>query len=98
VKYLLLFLILSVGLGLLYLRLRPYLRFAREVFGVFRAAQRGEMPPLGREGTLPGRKPATAANQLTRCAACGAWSAQSVKLGAQNFCSHQCLEKVSARR
>lgn len=96
-KYLLLTLLLGIPALLLYLRLRPYLRFFREVLGVFREAQNGKAMS-GRPGVLT-KKPATG-EALTRCAACGAWSpaTQMVKLGAQQFCSHECLEKMSARK
>jgi hypothetical protein len=94
VKYLLIILLLVAFAGvLLYVRLRPYLHAARQIWRLLRA------PAAGRDAPLPPRK-ANASGALTRCAACGVWTpaARALKLGASRYCSHGCLEKASVRR
>lgn len=95
-KAFLLITLFALLLLVVYVRLRPYLQFFRQVLGIFREARKNTTTP-GRESALP-KKPATS-EALLRCAACGAWSpeGQTLKLGAQAFCSHNCLEQRSSR-
>jgi len=89
-KYIVLGIIAFIFL-LIYLRLRPFIRMARQMFGVAREAQR-----------VVRNEPATsrgAGDKLVRCAACGTWTPTSsaVKLRSSNlsYCSHTCLESAA---
>lgn len=98
-KYFVVSLVLFLFVGtLLYLRLRPYLRAARDIFSAFRTLRQGPAAP-GHSDTLPQPKH-NPAEMLVRCAACGTWTpvSRAVKLRTQSFCSHECLEKLGARR
>ena len=98
-KYLLLCVILSVAGLIIYQRLRPYIAFARRVFGHVRAAQRintdGQRAPTAGP---PGQ--ARAGEPLVRCAACGAWLPASRALVFRAtktaFCSPDCMERASS--
>jgi hypothetical protein len=81
--------------SLLYFRLRPYIKIARQMFGVMRGAQ-----SMGQSQTAPQQQPlrpeATTASRLIRCDACGTWTpaSRAVKLRSSRstYCSHACLE------
>lgn len=82
--------IFAVIFFLLYLRLRPFIRLARQMFGVARQAQR-----VTRSGATA-TQTKTAGERLVRCSSCGTWipSGRALKLRASNtaFCSSACLE------
>lgn len=94
-KYLIVALILGALFTVIYLRLRPYLNFARRVLGVVREA-RGmsagqEMPnSAARTGKAEGER-------LVRCASCGTWlpvsRALTLRATSSSFCSHACMER-----
>ena len=103
-KYLIVAAIIGALLFLVYLRLRPYIRAARRVLGVFREARAmstGQATPNAAR-----RKSADAEERLVRCASCGTWlpASRALKLrsNASTFCSHACMERSagaeSARR
>jgi hypothetical protein len=100
VKYVLILILLLFLGGLLYMRLRPYIRAVRRFLGVVREAQRMGAPPQ-QPTDIPraARRPASSADKLVRCAACGTWTAQSraVSLRATgvSYCSHACLERAA---
>ncbi|MGI9104670.1 MAG: hypothetical protein ACR2G4_00315 [Pyrinomonadaceae bacterium] len=95
-KYLLILAVLGILLTLLYLRLRPYINFARRVFGVVRQARgvgAGGQPmpsPAARQTDRSGEA-------LVRCAVCGTWlpASRALTLGSASstFCSHACMER-----
>jgi hypothetical protein len=80
---------------LVYVRLRPYVRMARQMFGaardVRRVVRQGPVSAASRTGG--------ASDKLVRCEACGTWipSTRAVKIGSSNafFCSHACLERTA---
>ena len=94
-KYLIVALILGAFLTIVYLRLRPYLNFARRVFGVVREA-RGMSVGQGMPDSAvrPGK---TNGERLVRCASCGTWlpasRALTLRASPSNFCSHACMER-----
>ena len=100
-KYLIVLLILGAFLTIVYLRLRPYLSFARRVFGVVREARgmsAGQgMPGSGDIAGAAGRKQARGSERLVRCASCGMWlpasRALTLRAASSNFCSHACMER-----
>jgi hypothetical protein len=93
VKLLVIVGILAVVFLLIYLRLRPFIRMARQMFGVARDV-RGAMRQE------PAAAASTKGDKLIRCDACGTWSPSSraVRLRASNtsYCSHACLESAAA--
>ena len=100
-KYLIVALILGALFTLIYLRLRPYISFARRVLGVVREARgmgagRGEMPGGGDGATAAGRRQA-GGERLVRCSSCGTWlpasRALTLRATASQFCSHACMER-----
>ena len=93
-KYLLIAAILGVVLILLYVRLRPYINFARRILGVVREARRmsaGQPTPNGV------RRKSTDGEPLVRCASCGTWlpasHALTIRSASSTFCSHACMER-----
>jgi hypothetical protein len=99
VKYVLILILLSFVLGLIYMRLRPYIKAVRRFLGVVREAQRMGAPPP--PGDLPRRerRAGAAAEKLVRCAACGTWvtasHAVSLRATGVSYCSHACLERAA---
>jgi hypothetical protein len=100
-KYLIVALILCALCTVIYLRLRPYIGFARRVLGVFREA-RGmtagqEMPGAMRQNQDAMRRTKTGDEHLVRCASCGTWfpasRALTLRATSSNFCSHACMER-----
>lgn len=95
-KWLIILVLLTVFLGLLYIRLRPYIRMARRMFSVMRemrvVSQNGRAEPL--------RTESAGDNKLIRCDACGTWSpaSRAVRLRSSQatYCSHNCLEASAA--
>ena len=98
-KYVLILLLLAFAAGLVYWRLRPYVRAVRRFLGVVREAQRMGAPPPPADLPRRERRPGAAAEKLVRCAACGTWTARSraVSLRATgvSYCSHACLERAA---
>ena len=91
-KYAVALIILAAVAGLVYWRLRPYIRGVLHFLGVLREMRRmssgspRQPGPVGRPGE--GR----AADKLMRCASCGTWFPASRAAGSQ-YCSHACLER-----
>ena len=95
-KYVIVAVILGALCTIIYLRLRPYINFARRVLGVVREA-RG-MSAGGQTPDAAVRQPKTTGDaRLVRCDSCGTWipAARALKLRAtsSNFCSHACMER-----
>jgi hypothetical protein len=86
--------ICAVILFLLYLRLRPFIRMARRMFGVAREVQR-----VAKNPAASSTQKSTAGERLVRCSACGTWipSGRALKLRASNtsYCSTACLERTA---
>ncbi|HZH91505.1 MAG TPA: hypothetical protein VEX70_12915 [Pyrinomonadaceae bacterium] len=96
-KYLIVAIILGAFLTIVYLRLRPYLSFARRVLGVVRQA-RGMSAGQGMAGGATAARPKQAGGErLVRCASCGTWlpasRAVTLRATSSNFCSHACMER-----
>ena len=83
--------ILPVLILLFYLRLRPYVRMARQMFGVARGV--GRAAGQARTSSPSGR---STGDRLIRCAACETWipSSRALKLRSSSaaYCSTACLE------
>ena len=83
--------IVGVIFLLIYLRLRPYIRMARQMFGVAREVGRAAGHP---GATSPGGR--SAGDRLVRCAACETWipSSRALQLRSSGaaYCSPACLE------
>ena len=96
-KYLLLFIVLTFVGVLIYRRLRPYIAFARRVFGFVRTARRLNKNPTAAHA--PHEPPARADEALVRCAACGAWLPTSRALvfraTKSTYCSADCIERAA---
>lgn len=97
-KYVLILTVLAFVVGLIYWRLRPYIRMARRFLGVVRDVRR--VSEANSVGEVPRRESARASNELlVRCASCGTWlpASRAVRLRAsQNaYCSHACLERAA---
>lgn len=96
-KLLIVFGILAIIFLLIYLRLRPYIKMARQMFGMARDV-RGVMKqePAGASATQSG-----AGDKLVRCDACATWipSTRAIRLRSSNaaYCSHACLEGAAQR-
>ena len=84
--------IIAIIFLLIYLRLRPFIRMARQVFGVARDVRR-----VARNEPASSTK--TASDKLVRCAACSTWipASRAIKLRSSNtaYCSHACLEQAA---
>jgi hypothetical protein len=80
---------------LLYLRLRPFIRMARQMFGVARDVNRVMRQEPASSSTQAGG----AGDRLVRCTSCETWipSSRAVKLRSSNasYCSHDCLERAA---
>jgi len=80
---------------LLYLRLRPFIRMARQMFGVARNVQR----VTRNESAASPNQTRGAGEKLVRCVACGTWvpAGRALKLRSSNtsYCSHTCLEHAA---
>ncbi len=97
-KYVVLLILLATVVGLVYWRLRPYIRMARRFLGVVRDVRR--VSENRTVGDVPQRESAPASNEmLVRCAACGTWlpASRAVRLRASQspYCSHACLERAA---
>lgn len=103
---------LFVVLGLVvYWRLRPYLKMARNVLGFVRDVQRmsagvaprQEQPPTARPPRGAGyASDASATERLVRCSSCGTWlpASRAITLRGSNeaYCSRDCVERPAAER
>lgn len=96
-KYLLLLAVLLACALLLYWRLRPYIAFARRVFGIVRDARRLGTHDRGTPFTVC----RTEEEKLVCCATCGTWVAESralsLRTAATRYCSAACLESAAGR-
>ena len=96
-KYLVVALILGALCTLIYLRLRPYINFARRVLGVVREAR--SMSAGGQSADAGGarQQKTTGEERLVRCASCGTWipasRALTLRATSSTFCSHACMER-----
>ena len=95
-KYLIVAVILGAFLTIVYLRLRPYIGFARRVLGVIRQA-RGMSAGQEMPGGAAVRPKHASGERLVRCASCGTWlpasRALTLRATSSNFCSHACMER-----
>ncbi len=97
-KYIVTLVLLATLVGLVYWRLRPYVRMARRVLGVVRDVRR--VSESGPTADVQQRRRERASNEmLVRCAACGTWlpASRAVRLRASQspYCSHACLERAA---
>lgn len=97
-KYVLILTLLAALFGLVYWRLRPYIRMARRFLGVVRDVRR--VSEANTAGEVTRRESPRASNEvLVRCASCGTWlpASRAVRLrSSQNaYCSHACLERAA---
>lgn len=90
-KLLIVFGILAVIFLLIYLRLRPFIKMARQMFGVARDV-RGAM----RQEPAASSARSSMGDKLVRCDSCATWipSSRAVRLrsASASYCSHACLE------
>jgi hypothetical protein len=102
VKLLLIAFLLTVVGTLIYLRLRPYLAFARRLFGVVRTARRLNVNDLSSSSTTTNRAPVQTNEPLVRCASCGTWlpASRALIFRATNdaYCSAACMERAAGGR
>jgi hypothetical protein len=93
-KLLLIVGILAAILMFLYIRLRPFIRMARQMLGIARGV-RGAM----RQEPDASSSRGGAGDKLVRCETCATWipSSRAVKLrsGNASYCSHACLESAA---
>lgn len=86
--------VLAFLLLFIYLRLRPFIRAAREMFGVAREAQR-----VAQSNTASSARATQAGDHLVRCASCSTWvpSSRAIRLRSSDlkYCSHACLETAA---
>ena len=86
--------VLAVIFVVLYLRLRPFIKMARQMFGVARDV-RGAM----RQEPATSYANGGAGGKLVRCDACETWipSSRALRLRSSNasYCSHTCLESAA---
>ncbi len=98
-KYLLLLALLTFVGFLVYLRLRPYIAFARRVFGVVRTARSLNMNEPNAPAPAP-HAPAQTNEALVLCAACGTWLPTSRALVFRAtkaaYCSADCIERAAS--
>lgn len=98
-KYLLILSLFLFVVGLVYWRMRPYIKMARRALGVVRN-MRGSVNLNHEPRDLPRRNSAAAPQeQLLRCAACDTWTpaSRAIKLRASSsvYCSNACLERAA---
>lgn len=99
-KYVLIFVLLATLAGLIYWRLRPYIRMVRRFLGVVRDVRRvSESGPAANVPQRQRERESASSELLVRCAACGTWlpASRAVRLrSSQNaYCSHACLERAA---
>ncbi len=93
-KLFIILILLAAFLAVLYYRLRPYIRMARQMLGIVR-----DVRGVGRQDAAqPLRSEARqeTVKRLVRCDSCNTWipASRAVKLRSSlsNYCSHACLE------
>ncbi|HEX8888265.1 MAG TPA: hypothetical protein VF779_03765 [Pyrinomonadaceae bacterium] len=86
--------ILAIFALIIYIRLRPFIRMTRQMFGAVREARRvvhNEPSSSTRTGG--------AGDKLVRCGSCSTWipSSRAIRLRSSNtaYCSHTCLENAA---
>lgn len=86
--------ILAVIFLFIYLRLRPFIRMARQMLGVARGVNR-----VMRQEPVSSTQTGGAGDRLVRCPACETWipASRAIKLRSSNasYCSHDCLERAA---
>lgn len=86
--------IFAVIILLIYLRLRPYIRMAKQMFGVARDVRR-----VVRDDGVSSTREVGAGDRLVRCDACETWipASRALKLRSSSaaYCSHACLESMA---
>ena len=102
-KYLLILGLLILLGAFLYWRLRPYINFARRVFGAVRDArvsvgssQQNDFPSQRQRAGAASSTP----QKLVRCATCGTWTPATRALSLRSsaslyYCSHACIERAA---
>lgn len=89
-KYLIIAAIVSIVVGLIYLRVRPYLKLIRKVTQSINSATDVSATARATRGT-------SSENKLVRCERCGTWvpvdRALNLKSGLATFCSAECMAK-----
>ncbi len=87
--------ILAVIFLFIYLRLRPFIRMARQMFSVARDVRHAVRQEPATSSTHSGG----AGDRLVRCASCETWvpSSRAIKLRSStaSYCSHDCLERTA---
>ncbi|MBA2733621.1 MAG: hypothetical protein H0U54_12090 [Acidobacteria bacterium] len=87
--------ILAVILLLIYLRLRPFIRMARQMLGVARDVNR----VMKQEPVTSSTQSGGTGDRLVRCNSCETWipASRAIKLRSSNasYCSHVCLERAA---
>ena len=94
-KYLVVGALLILLLLLVYSRVRPYLKFLKEILGSLNAVADSQSARTGQA-----RPSATRIDsKLVKCVNCGTWvpaeRALGFKSGSSIYCSRECLEKPS---
>ena len=84
--------ILAVIFLLLYLRLRPFIRMAKQMLGMARDVNR----VMKQEAVPSSNQTGGTSDRLVRCNACETWipASRAIKLRSSSaaYCSHACLE------
>ena len=93
-KYLVVLLIFAALAGVVYWRLRPYIRGVRRFLGVLREMRAMSEGAARQAGAARRPSPAREAEKLMRCASCGTWFPAERAAGSQ-YCSHACLERAA---
>ena len=94
-KYLILAALVGLVVGLIYSRLRPYLKLFRKVVESLNAA-------TDNPAATGGAPRSVSKNKLVRCDSCGTWipAERALHLGSglSSFCSAECLTKNSQQQ
>lgn len=103
-RYVLIITLLTGVALLVYWRLRPYLKMARNILGFVRDVRRMSAGggPLGTARREQGGTAANATSEkLVRCSSCGTWlpvsRAVSIRSSKNFYCSHACLERSAGK-
>ena len=95
-KYLIIAAIVSIVVGLIYLRVRPYLKLIRKVTESINSATDVSAT------TARATRGTSSENKLVRCERCGTWvpadRALNLKSGLATFCSAECMAKEPVSR
>jgi hypothetical protein len=94
-KYLIIAALVGIVLGLIYARVRPYLKLVRKVAESLNAVT----DATATTAPAPRR---SSNNKLVRCEGCGTWvpadRALKLKSGLATFCSPECMAKEPASK